>query len=1090
MPSSLRRRDEVADSVESLWIRFAMRGDGESFALVYDRTAPALLAVARRIARQRNDADDLIQATFVTAIERALDFDPTRALLPWLIGILAGHAKNAARAARRAPDVYGLARSPNGPNSSNSSDATQLASLIELEERAAVALAIDELPRPYREILEARIDASTSVPRKTGITPVHLRVGFHRAIRLLRRLLPQSLFGVIPRLIDARHDRHTIDGVRRILLTRFEPGARIVAPTSVTMVGGILMGKKIAAMAACVLLIVAGAWVLRGDRPDSLSEARDRRTSPALTDQNASEPIATTAEATAIERNRIEPSPSAVASEPPVLFRGRIIDATSGAPVAAATVFVDSTHRFPNSALPKDAVLTQPDGRFLIARPRFDGHGTLYARSKDHAEARREFDVAEESAARRDGVDLGDLSIGSGATLHGRVLDAEGRSVEGARLFLHDEGDMQWAFYPTISREVGVTESDGTFVIEHVREGGLYRFRLFAESPRGCGGCDLNIPVGKAHVEGLEIRLFRAATLEVELVDDSGAPLEGTFVSAGPLEPPFVWRSETDRPTMLWSCETESEFCKATDAAGRVRFTALPLEMECALSAGREGHLRATASAIRLSATQSTNRRLVMPRLREFAVSGRVVDSAGRGIGGVRVERYDLYQSDLSPKVDEVTSAPDGAFRLEHVVGGDITQLCVGAPGVARIPTSVDVPVDRDARDVVLVATPAAPVEGIVVDDRGAPVSAASVAMRLPDRTLYADAIRTDESGRFRISHATAGEGRLIINLPGERWNWVQSQLESDVKCGSTNVRVIALRVDAGLARVQLRIFDGASGEPLDLVSAWVYPIQDRSAPESKLVRIPGQVFGPPPRLEKGRITLERWRAGRWRAEVKCDARPTVVKDFEIAPTDEERVFDVEVSRPAIVHGRVVGSGFDAQSLAGALRFAWIRGSDADGLGGETNDFEPTRFDLRGATEFRFTQVPPRPVRFHLSSPELIGDGFVDATAGGELEVEIHASRFGTVHLRAGTTKSDAGLSIHFISVHDAHLDSWGSIVFPDRVAEEHAFALAAGEWRYELLRGFLNSSAGGSDPLPIVATGSLTVVPGETFDLELPAAK
>ena len=90
-----------ANSIETLFDRFRCQADGKALAQVFDRTAPELGRVASYLAGGDLDrAGDLLQQTWLTAITRAANWDQSRPLLPWLLGVLANHARSGRRAAR------------------------------------------------------------------------------------------------------------------------------------------------------------------------------------------------------------------------------------------------------------------------------------------------------------------------------------------------------------------------------------------------------------------------------------------------------------------------------------------------------------------------------------------------------------------------------------------------------------------------------------------------------------------------------------------------------------------------------------------------------------------------------------------------------------------------------------------------------------------------------------------------------------------------------------------------------------------------------------------------------------------------------
>src|SRR5262245_55396451 len=87
--------------VEHLFERYRRRGDPRALGEVYDRLAPELLRLALHTTQDAAEAEDVLQATFVTAIERAASFDGSQRVLPWFVGILANEARRARARARR-----------------------------------------------------------------------------------------------------------------------------------------------------------------------------------------------------------------------------------------------------------------------------------------------------------------------------------------------------------------------------------------------------------------------------------------------------------------------------------------------------------------------------------------------------------------------------------------------------------------------------------------------------------------------------------------------------------------------------------------------------------------------------------------------------------------------------------------------------------------------------------------------------------------------------------------------------------------------------------------------------------------------------
>ncbi|MCA8965205.1 MAG: hypothetical protein KDC48_09970, partial [Planctomycetes bacterium] len=93
------------DRTTRLFLRYRDRGDAAALAAVFDRTAPELLRLALHLCRDLGDAEDLLQATFLAAIESAPRFERGKKVMPWLTGILVNRAHGERRRRRRADDA-------------------------------------------------------------------------------------------------------------------------------------------------------------------------------------------------------------------------------------------------------------------------------------------------------------------------------------------------------------------------------------------------------------------------------------------------------------------------------------------------------------------------------------------------------------------------------------------------------------------------------------------------------------------------------------------------------------------------------------------------------------------------------------------------------------------------------------------------------------------------------------------------------------------------------------------------------------------------------------------------------------------------
>ena len=67
--------------------RFASRRDEAAFEVLVHRLGPMVLGVCRRMLRDRHDAEDAFQATFLVLARRASAIDPPERVGPWLYGV-------------------------------------------------------------------------------------------------------------------------------------------------------------------------------------------------------------------------------------------------------------------------------------------------------------------------------------------------------------------------------------------------------------------------------------------------------------------------------------------------------------------------------------------------------------------------------------------------------------------------------------------------------------------------------------------------------------------------------------------------------------------------------------------------------------------------------------------------------------------------------------------------------------------------------------------------------------------------------------------------------------------------------------------
>jgi RNA polymerase sigma-70 factor (ECF subfamily) len=157
------------------------RGDERALGALIDRHAARLHGFLVRVAGDRDDADDLLQETWIRVARGARTFDVARRVRPWLYGIAANLARDLhrrravrARAAREERSAAATAPAP----AFRPVDGMDLrARLARLPDRLREALVL----RFYEGLDEAEMAEALGIPKGT----VKSRV--HGAIRELRR---------------------------------------------------------------------------------------------------------------------------------------------------------------------------------------------------------------------------------------------------------------------------------------------------------------------------------------------------------------------------------------------------------------------------------------------------------------------------------------------------------------------------------------------------------------------------------------------------------------------------------------------------------------------------------------------------------------------------------------------------------------------------------------------------------------------------------------------------------------------------------------------------------------------------------------
>jgi RNA polymerase sigma-70 factor (ECF subfamily) len=180
--------------LERLFLRWRAKGDGRALAAVFDLCSRELLGVAAHLVGGLSEAEDVLQMTFLRAMERAATYDPGLGLRGWLHGIL---WREAAALRRRRARTTPLPEPGEFEGGTDPAEA-----LAQGELPGLVRDALDGLPRVYREVLGPYLleeQKPAEIAARLGRSPGTIRTQLVRGLERLRSKLPrrQATLGVL-----------------------------------------------------------------------------------------------------------------------------------------------------------------------------------------------------------------------------------------------------------------------------------------------------------------------------------------------------------------------------------------------------------------------------------------------------------------------------------------------------------------------------------------------------------------------------------------------------------------------------------------------------------------------------------------------------------------------------------------------------------------------------------------------------------------------------------------------------------------------------------------------------------------------------
>jgi RNA polymerase sigma-70 factor (ECF subfamily) len=567
------------------------------------------------------------------------------------------------------------------------------------------------------------------------------------------------------------------------------------APAPLVPALGILMTIKILSPVVVVVLAIVAWFSLREQAlPPTTDTAAPGRVAD-VTTARIDEPLQ---RMPAVVTGTAETSPGRA-----VTITGRVLEEGTRLPIDGVAVRHVAASSLLSAKVPPAEAATGVDGRFvLVAIVPERIPTTLLLCHATHARTTLELRSAEESSS---DLDLGEIEMPPGTVVNGTVFDADGALAARAALFV-----CRGSFWTEAGRIVRLDEAaaigrardDGTFELDERLVPNRPAPLLIAACDRGLGFTDLEeLQRADARIRA-DVHLLPSAAVRVRAVDPEHGPVAGATIVGEPrflplrlpgTHPVFVERV----PGLALS------FVRQTDADGRATLR-LPVRRD---SPSTQYTLRADAAGrdttvVTVELPHDEEVELLLARRRELVVTGRVVDTDGRGIAGATVR---------ARWADERSTASDadGAFRVAVARGQG--PLTVEARAENTFPARQTMqPGALDTSSAIsLVLAPAVVLHGQVTDQNGRAVVRAHVWLDDVDT-----AIETDGYGEFRGPIRADRPILVRVSPPAPDSAW-DGPIDHVVAAGQREVALTLTRRAEGRATLDARVLD-ASGAPLD----------------------------------------------------------------------------------------------------------------------------------------------------------------------------------------------------------------------------------------------------------------------------------
>jgi RNA polymerase sigma-70 factor (ECF subfamily) len=777
--------------LDRAFARFAATGDPLALTRVFDGCATELYRLGFHLLGDRHAAEDLVQHTFVVAIEQAKTFDRARRVLPWLCGILTHRALHLRRQARQR-----AAANEDVAAAERAVDPVELAGGREAE--GVVVAAVHSLPEPYRQVLLLHLvheltpkDIAEALARPDAT----VRTQLARGRELLRKALPAGIAGLAGGQVPPPARLGTVRAAVVAHAGRVVPIASGSAAGVGTIVfTGVLAMKKLL-LAGVVLVAIVSSWLWLGGDP-SLPPPTEL---PARVVADAAVQAAPLPSAIPPTANEVRRAAAPAVGDASTSALEVLVTWADGSPAADMPVRVRPIPLASQAWLCVERTGADGVARFAQLPP-----GAANALSGRGAST----DVELVAGARQRAT----IALDRGIDVRGRVVDLDGRPVAGATLW------MSIVRGSDDSEPVATSGADGSFAIRGAGSALVVTATASGlATAKGVLVADRDLVLTMRPSPG---------TLVGTVVDASGRPVADARVLVGLVC--TTWQGNGVDGSIggmisgqdLWP----ARFLR-TDREGRFRSEGLP-PWKWPLFVAAPGHAphRSEVQVLDVGETE-----VVVQVTPGATVRGRLVDAAGGAIAGARITVFPQLESGdarvtlglgaggpFNPPTwcqARTTTDASGTFALRHVMVGKhqlgaaignryVSGECELRDGETFVWEAVAEEVEAKGQ----------PLHGRLVDEEGQPLVNWTVCVDRPEREHRRNRIPVREDGSFRTNRVPAGSHRLLAK---PRAPWIGDEVDvGTFDVANCPLRVVVPRRHVPTGRLRGRVLVPAAQDP------------------------------------------------------------------------------------------------------------------------------------------------------------------------------------------------------------------------------------------------------------------------------------